>query len=204
MGNVKHWVAQTSLEQHLWLGTESSLWWKNHTWRANTRKETFATPASATLHRWHSHGRMSLTHVLCSWLGTKHLLPSARGLCRAPAVPRRAATLQGLELWFPLGEDGARQRHPAAGRHVPCCQAAGGKLLLQMSSLLSVSGGKMLFWNTLTSMLMGFHLPPRLIWRLGDCKSGRIFGLEMKIFVVVLVSVCSCMRSSPALHRDPC
>lgn len=197
-------VAQTSLEQYLWLGTDSSLWWKNHTWRANTRKETFATPASATLHRWHSRGTMSLAHMLCSWLGTKHLLPSARRLCCAPPVPRRAAALQGLELWFPLGEAGADRRRPAARRHVPCCQVAVGKLLLQMSSFLSVSGGKMPFWNILTSVLIGFHPPPRLIWRLGDCKSGRIFGLEMKIFVVVLVSVCSCMWSSPALHRGLC
>lgn len=109
MAKEKHWVAQTSLEQCLRLGTDSSLWWRNHPWRANIRKEMVATAMSAISHRWHFHDVTSLAHVLPSWLGTKrpvlnaHLLPLGWAAVPCPAAARRAATLRGLELWLPLG-----------------------------------------------------------------------------------------------------
>lgn len=58
-----------------------------------------------------------------------------------PTVPGSAASLWGLELLFHLGQAGT-------GKHsLPCCQASAGKLVLQISSLLSASEGTSLIWK---------------------------------------------------------
>lgn len=210
--NVKHWVAQTSLEQCLWLETDSSLWWwRNHTWRASIGKETFATAASAISHRWRSYDTMSLAHVLPSWLSTKcPVLDASQPLLSWVAVPcpRRA---QGLEWWFPRGEAGAAgKRRPAARRHVACCQVAAGNLPLQISFLLSASAGEdahLEDFNLDADRFSHTHPPPfnlEIKLNVDVTASQAGFWLGNESFGAVLVSECSCVWSSPALHRGPC